>query len=94
MERIVTVTGDAVADPRNFKIPIGISYQEILDADGGFKTQPEKIICGGSMMGFSMFDLSAPSTKTSTALLAFTKDDQSLRPASSAEGVWMSAPGV
>ena len=75
MERIVTVTGDAVADPRNFKIPIGISYQEILDADGGFTTKPEKIICGGPMMGFSMFDLNVPSTKTSTALLAFKKDE-------------------
>jgi len=77
MERIVTVTGDAIKDPRNFKVPIGMSYQEILDAAGGFTVKPEKIICGGPMMGFAMFSLDVPSTKTSTALLAFVKDDVS-----------------
>ena len=75
MERIVTVTGDAVANPRNFRVKIGMSYQEILDEAGGFKTTPEKIICGGPMMGFGMFDLNVPSTKTSTALLGLSKDD-------------------
>lgn len=75
MERIVTVTGDAVARPGNFRVKIGMSYQEILEAAGGFKIKPEKIICGGPMMGFGMFDLSVPSTKTSTALLGFSRDD-------------------
>lgn len=75
MERIITVTGDAVANPRNFRVRIGMSYQEILNEAGGFKETPEKIICGGPMMGFGMFDLNVPSTKTSTALLALTKDD-------------------
>lgn len=75
MERIVTVTGDAVADPGNFRVKIGMSYQEILDAAGGFKTKPEKIVCGGPMMGFGMFELNVPSTKTSTALLGLSRDD-------------------
>ena len=79
MERIVTVTGDAVADPKNFKIYCGMSYQEVLDADGGFTEQPEKIICGGPMMGFAMFGLDVPTTKTSTALLAFKKDPVSAK---------------
>lgn len=77
MERIVTVTGDAIKNPQNFKVPIGMSYQEILDAAGGFRVKPEKIICGGPMMGFAMFGLDVPSTKTSTALLAFEHDDVS-----------------
>lgn len=77
MERIVTVTGDAVENPRNFRVKIGTSYQELLDAAGGFKTPPEKIVCGGPMMGFGMFDLNVPTTKTSTALLGFTKDEVS-----------------
>lgn len=75
MERIVTVTGDAIANPRNFRVRIGTSYSELVEAAGGFKVQPQKIICGGPMMGFAMFDLNVPSTKTSTALLAFTKDE-------------------
>lgn len=75
MERIVTVSGDAVKNPQNFKVPIGMSYREILDAAGGFSVQPEKIICGGPMMGFAMFGLDVPSTKTSTALLGFIRDE-------------------
>ena len=77
IERIVTVTGDAIADPCNFRVRIGTSYDELVEEAGGFKTQPEKIICGGPMMGFGMFDLHVPTTKTSTALLAFTKDEVS-----------------
>ncbi len=76
-ERIVTVTGDAVADPRNFRVRIGTSYQEVLDQAGGFKTPPQKIICGGPMMGVALFDLEVPVAKTSTALLALTKDEVS-----------------
>ncbi len=77
IERIVTVTGDAVTSPRNFRVRIGMSYQEILDAAGGFRVTPEKIICGGPMMGFGMFDLNVPTTKTSTALLGLSRDDVS-----------------
>lgn len=77
-ERIVTVTGDAVADPRNFRVRIGTSYADVLKAAGGFRQQPEKIICGGPMMGFGMFDLNVPTTKTSTALLALTQDEVSM----------------
>ena len=75
MERIVTVTGDAVANPQNFRVRTGTSYSEVLEAAGGFREKPEKIICGGPMMGFGMFDLNVPTTKTSTALLALSKDD-------------------
>lgn len=75
MERIVTVTGNAVATPGNFRVPVGTSYQDVLEQAGGFKVTPEKMICGGPMMGFGMFDLNVPTTKTSTALLALTKDD-------------------
>ncbi len=77
IERIVTVTGDAVANPRNFRVKIGTSYQQILNEAGGFKTEPEKIVCGGPMMGVSMFDLNVPTTKTSTALLCLTSDEVS-----------------
>lgn len=77
MERIVTVTGDAVAKPRNFRVKVGTSYKTLVDEAGGFSVTPQKIICGGPMMGFGMFDLDVPVTKTSTALLAFRYDDVS-----------------
>ena len=77
LERIVTVTGDAIENPRNYKVHLGMSYNELLEVAGGFKGTPEKVICGGPMMGFGMFDLNVPITKTSTALLALTKDEVS-----------------
>ena len=75
MYRIVTVTGDAINDPRNFKVRIGTNYHELIEEAGGFKTQPEKIISGGPMMGFGIFDLDVPATKTSSALLCLSKDE-------------------
>ena len=77
MYRIVTVTGDAIADPCNFRVRIGTNYHELVEEAGGFKQPPVKIISGGPMMGFGIFDLDVPATKTSSALLCLTKDEVS-----------------
>lgn len=74
IRRIITVTGDAVKEPQNFAVRIGTNYQVLLEAAGGFKTEPEKIISGGPMMGLAIFTTDLPVTKTSSALLAYTKD--------------------
>ncbi len=74
MERIVTITGDAVVDPRNYKVRIGTNYRELLEDAGGFVKEPAKIISGGPMMGFAVFDLDVPTTKTASALTCLTED--------------------
>lgn len=74
LRKIITVTGDAIASPKNFSVRLGTSYQELIDAAGGFKTEPEKVISGGPMMGQALFDLSIPVSKTSSALTCLTKD--------------------
>ena len=76
-ERVLTVSGDAVNETGNFLVPIGMSQKEIVEAAGGFKVEPEKMISGGPMMGFSMFTLDVPVTKTSSSILCFTKDEVS-----------------
>ncbi len=73
-ERIVTVTGDAVRYPQNYRVYTGTCYDDIIDAAGGFKTDPGKIISGGPMMGFALFDTHVPVTKSSSAITAFVKD--------------------
>lgn len=75
MHRIVTVTGDAIADPCNFIVRIGTNYHELVEEAGGFLKKPVKIVSGGPMMGFAIFDLDVPATKTSSALLCMTEDD-------------------
>lgn len=74
MKRIATITGDAVTNPSNFLYSMGTPYTQLVEAAGGFKTEPEKIISGGPMMGFAMFSLDIPTTKTTSSLLCLTKD--------------------
>lgn len=76
-ERIVTVTGDAVAHPSNFLAPVGMDQQELLDAAGGLVKPAEKIISGGPMMGFALFDLHVPVTKTTSGLVCLSADEVS-----------------
>ncbi len=75
MNRIVTVTGNAIKNPRNFIVRVGTNYAELIEEAGGFKKEPAKIVSGGPMMGFAIFELDLPVTKTSSALLCMTKDE-------------------
>ncbi len=77
MHRIVTVTGDAIKNPQNFIVRIGTNYESLIDEAGGFVQEPEKIVSGGPMMGFGLFDLNVPVTKTSSALLCLKYDQVS-----------------
>lgn len=75
-ERIITVTGDAIRFPQNFRVKIGMPYSALIDEAGGFRdAYPEKIISGGPMMGFALRDTNVPTTKISSALLCMKKDD-------------------
>ena len=77
MERVVTVTGDGVVNPGNYKVLFGTNQNELIEAAGGLKEGCEKVISGGPMMGFAVFSLEIPTTKTSSSLLCFKKDDVS-----------------
>lgn len=80
--RVVTITGDAVVEPCNYIVPIGTSFNEVIEAAGGFKKTPEKIIAGGPMMGIAVFTTDIPITKGTSAILAFKKDQVSTTKAS------------
>lgn len=91
-ERVVTVSGDAVKEPGNFLAPCGMSQMELIEMAGGFEGVPEKVISGGPMMGFAMFSTEVPVTKTSSAILGFSKDEvksMSQVRVSTADAVWM-----
>ena len=75
MDRITTVSGDGVNEPGNFRVLIGMNQREVVEAAGGFKGEPEKVISGGPMMGFAMFTIDTPITKTSSSILCLTKDE-------------------
>lgn len=75
IQRVVTVTGEAVKTPQNFLVRTGMNSREVVEAAGGFKTPPVKIVSGGPMMGVAMFSLDVPITKISSAFLCMTKDE-------------------
>lgn len=77
MERVVTVSGDGVANPGNYKVLFGTNQRELVEAAGGLKEGCEKVISGGPMMGFAMYMLDTPITKTSSSILCLSKDEVS-----------------
>ena len=77
MQRLVTVTGDAITEPCNYLVRIGTSFAELIEAAGGFLQDPEKIIAGGPMMGKALFTMEVPVTKTTSALTCLTEDEVS-----------------
>lgn len=80
IERIITVTGDAIREPQNFRVRTGTAYGELIEKAGGFKEEPQKILSGGPMMGQAIFSLDLPVTKTSSTLTCFLKDEVSASP--------------
>lgn len=79
-ERVVTVTGNAVADPRNLLVRVGTSFREVIDHCGGFCMPPGKVISGGPMMGVAVKDLAVPVVKATSGILCLSESsvDQGL----------------
>ena len=50
MNRIVTLTGDCIKEPRNYNVRIGTNYAELVEESGGVIKTPGKIVSGGPMM--------------------------------------------
>jgi electron transport complex protein RnfC len=67
IRRIVTVAGDIVMAPKNLTVPIGTSFQALLEAVGTCEN-PYKVLSGGPMMGIAQFDLRVPVTKGTNAV--------------------------
>lgn len=74
LERIVTVTGEAIRNPGNFRVRLGTSCAELVEAAGGFAEDPAKVLAGGPMMGHALSTLEVPVIKTTSALVALTFD--------------------
>ena len=72
--RIVTVSGEAIDTPRNFIVPIGTSFHDLLEAAGGLNEKTERVISGGPMMGFAQSDLNVPVIKATNSVLCLLKD--------------------
>ena len=67
IKRIVTVSGDILMEPKNLLVPIGTSFNDLIDACG-HSENPYKVLSGGPMMGAAQYDLSVPTIKGVNAI--------------------------
>ena len=72
IRRIVTVSGDIVMEPKNLLVPLGTSFNDLLDAVG-HSENPYKVLSGGPMMGAAQFDLMVPVMKGTNAVTILGK---------------------
>lgn len=75
VEKLVTVDGSAVKEPKNVIVPIGTRLSDLFAFCGGFKEDPKKILYGGPMMGTAVPDADVPVIKNTNAVLAFGEKD-------------------
>ncbi len=80
VERICTVTGSGVKEPKNILIKTGTMISEIVDQCGGFTEDLGKVIWGGPMMGIAMMNVSVPSTKTTSGILCLNEKEATFPP--------------
>jgi electron transport complex protein RnfC len=75
IERIVTVSGSAIKEPKNLKLRIGTSFADAIEQCGGFNFEPEKILMGGPFMGTAQYTTEVPIIKGVNGILALSKED-------------------
>lgn len=75
IDRITTVTGSAIANPKNLLMKIGVPIKEVIDQCGGYSKTPGKIIMGGPMMGFAQFTDEVVTTKGSSGVLVLDEKE-------------------
>ena len=73
LSRVTTVSGDAVAEPKNVLAPCGTKYADLVAFCGGEKEPPAKVISGGTMMGFAVPTMEIATTKTTSGLLLLSR---------------------
>ena len=77
-ERVLTVSGDGVKEPKNLLVRIGSSFQDVLSFCGGLKDPSSLFVMGGPMMGLSQWNLDLPVIKGTSGLIAWKSSAPSL----------------
>ncbi|MBR9828762.1 MAG: electron transport complex subunit RsxC [Oceanospirillales bacterium] len=75
ISRVVTVTGDAVAQPQNLNVLIGTPFADLLDASGVYENKLYRLVMGGPMMGVTVEHDQIPVIKTTNCIIAASTDE-------------------
>lgn len=74
VERVVTVTGEGIREPKNLMARIGAPVSGLIEACGGFSGEVAKVVAGGPMMGFAISSLEVPVTKGTSGILVLPQE--------------------
>ncbi|MFB6325084.1 electron transport complex subunit RsxC [Pantoea deleyi] len=69
-ERVVTLTGEAIAQPRNVWSRLGTPISHLLHHVGFTPSSRQMVIMGGPLMGFTLPSLDVPVVKITNCILA------------------------
>jgi len=78
-ERVVTVTGSILSNPKNLLVRIGTPIRELIDFCGPLKEGPAKIIIGGPMMGIAQYTDEVPVIKSTTGVVLLNEKEARLQ---------------
>ena len=80
IERVVTVSGGAVANGGNFRARVGTPVSVLIEAAGGVTGNLGKLLAGGPMMGFTLHTDEVPVTKGTSGVLLFPAEEVQTKP--------------
>ena len=76
VNKVVTVSGSGIVEPKNIECPIGTPISALFDACGGLKEGTYKLVMGGPMMGMAQYTTDVTVGKGTGAMLAFCEDEE------------------
>ncbi len=82
IERITTVTGPGIANPKNLRVRVGTPFQYLIEYCGGYTGAVIKLIHGGPMVGVSQVTSEVPLIKGTLGILVLDKKTANLKPQS------------
>jgi len=75
IERVVTVSGSGVKEPKNLMVRIGTMFSHVIEECGGLNDGAKKIIMGGPLMGLAQQNLDVPVVKGTSGIIVLTEDE-------------------
>jgi len=75
-QRVVTVTGNGIKEPKNLMVTIGIKFSDVIEFCGGLVDETVQVFMGGPMMGIAQYDLSVPVIKATSGIVCTTNYKQ------------------
>ena len=81
-EKTVTLAGECVKNPGNYRVRIGTTISDFIQMTGGLKEDVplKKVILGGPMMGFALYDLNTPIIKGTSGILCWSEKEAQMKP--------------